>query len=293
MNQAIKPRVVHLTNRTGISVRRTLPTRQLRTIGAWCFLDHYGPTDDAGSMSVAAHPHVGLQTVSWLFSGELEHRDSISSVQVIKPGELNLMTAGVGIAHSELSEQSAAPLHGVQLWVALPDSARHQVPHFEHHGDLPDFEHDGGQIRILMGSLLGYESAAATYSPMVGAQLTLGDRPMVIPREAGFQYGLLPIDNDVTVNETSVATTHLLSIEDGLDTFTIIGPAGSKVMLLGGEPFTEPMVMWWNFIGRSNDEIAQMRADWEQHDDRFSSFDDRIGGRIPAPEMPNVPLKPR
>lgn len=293
MNQTIEPRVVHLTTRTGISVRRTLPTRQLRTIGAWCFLDHYGPTEDAGSMSVAAHPHVGLQTVSWLFSGKLEHRDSISSIQVINPGELNLMTAGMGIAHSELSEQSAAPLHGVQLWVVLPDSARNQAPHFEHHGDLPDFEHDGARIRLLVGRLLEHESPAATYSPLLGAEITLGSEPVSIPREPGFEYGLLPVDDEITVNGTTVESTHLFSIDDDSSTIEISGTFGSKVMLLGGEPFTEPMVMWWNFIGRSHEEVAHMRSDWERADARFAAFDDRIGGRIPAPDMPTTQLRAR
>ncbi len=293
MTQTIEPRVVHLTTRTGISVRRTLPTRQLRTIGAWCFLDHYGPTEDAGSMSVAAHPHVGLQTVSWLFSGQLEHRDSVSSIQVVNPGELNLMTAGEGIAHSELSEQSAAPLHGVQLWVVLPESARHQAPHFEHHEDLPDFEHNGARVRVLVGRLLGHESPAATYSLLVGAQIALGDEPVSIPRQPGFEYGLLPVDNDVNANGTQVPTTHLCNIDDDSETITISGPAKSRVMLLGGEPFTEPMVMWWNFIGRNHDEVEQMRSEWEAGNQRFAAFEDRIGGRIPAPELPIVPLKSR
>lgn len=293
MNQAIEPRVVHLTARSGISVRRTLPTRQLRAIGAWCFLDHYGPTEDAGSMSVAAHPHVGLQTVSWLFSGQLEHRDSVSSIQVINPGELNLMTAGAGIAHSELSEQSAVPLHGVQLWVVLPDSARGQDPHFEHHADLPNFEHDGARIRLLMGCLLDHASPAAIYSPLVGAEITLGRQSVSIPREPGFEYGLLPVDEDLTVQGIMVPPTHLISIDDDSSAIEISGAEGSRVMLLGGEPFTEPMIMWWNFIGRSHDEVAQMRDDWESGDARFAAFDDRIRGRIPAPSLPNVPLKSR
>jgi quercetin 2,3-dioxygenase len=231
--------------------------------------------------------------VSWLFSGQLEHRDSVSSIQVVNPGELNLMTAGGGIAHSELSEQSAAPLHGVQLWVVLPESACHQAPHFEHHENLPDFEHDHARVRVLVGRLLGHESPAATYSPLMGAQITLGDAPISLPREQGFEYGLLPVDSNVNVNGTQVPTTHLLSIDDDSETITISGPAGSRVMLLGGEPFTEPMVMWWNFIGRSHEEVEQMRSDWEQGSQRFAAFDDRIGGRIPAPEMPTTRLRAR
>lgn len=293
MNLVVEPRTVHLTTRTGISVRRTLPTRQVRTIGAWCFLDHYGPTQDAGSMSVAAHPHVGLQTVSWLFSGQLEHRDSVSSLQVIDPGELNLMTAGFGIAHSELSEPTAAPLHGVQLWVALPESARLQAPHFEHHADLPDFEHDGARIRLLVGNLLEHSSPAATYSPLVGAQMILGNSVVSLRREPEFEYGILPVDNAITVNETIVPSSHLVRLDDHSENIAIDGPPGSTLMFLGGQPFSEPMVMWWNFIGRSHDEVAQMRSDWENASERFGAFTDRIGGRIPAPDLPTVELRPR
>lgn len=296
MQQTIEPRVVHLTTRTGISVRRTLPTRQLRTIGAWCFLDHYGPTDDAGSMSVAAHPHAGLQTVSWLFDGQLEHRDSLGTTQVINPGELNLMTAGYGIAHSELSEQSAAPLHGVQLWVVLPDSARNQAPHFEHHGNLPDFNHDGARIRLIMGDLLGHKSPAATYTPLMGAQITLGDEPVRIPAQPGFEYGVLAVETLLTVNGIKVPATNLHSVTDQISPdseLVIEGASGSRAILLGGAPFTESIVMWWNFIGRSHEDVNQMRLDWQSSSERFPAFTDRIGGRIPAPDLPNVPLKSR
>ena len=289
----IEPRAVQLTPRSGISVRRTVPTRQVRTIGAWCFLDHFGPSADGGMMTIGAHPHVGLQTVTWLFSGQVEHRDSVGSIQVITPGELNLMTSGEGIAHSELAEPPE-PLHGVQLWVALPDTARHQAPHFEHHRDLPEFEHDGARIRVFMGSLLGHDSPASTYSPLVGAHVTLSEATVSIPRPQGFQIGILPADHDVSINGKHVPATHLFVLDEDEGSITITGQPGSNVMLLGGEPFTEPTVMWWNFIGRTHDEVRQMREDWANNNTtRFAAFDDRINSRVPAPEMPNVPLKAR
>lgn len=293
MNQVIEPRTVHLTTRSGISVRRTLPTNQVRMIGAWCFLDHYGPTSDAGSMSVAAHPHAGLQTVSWLFAGQLEHRDSLSSNQVIQPGELNLMTAGHGIAHSELSEASVTPLHGVQLWVALPDSDREQSAHFEHHADLPVVEFENGSARILVGDLFDHESPANVYSPLVGAEITIGKDSLRIPLRPDFEYGLLPVDSAITVNGNYVPAAHLLHMGSGATTAEISGRSGSRVMLIGGEPFGESIVMWWNFVARSHDDIVRMREDWEVGSDRFAEFTDRIGGRIPAPDLPNVSLRPR
>lgn len=291
--QLIEPRVVHLTNRTGITVRRTLPTRQLRTIGAWCFIDHFGPYPGASSMSVAPHPHVGLQTVSWLFAGEVEHRDSLSTVQVITPGALNLMTAGRGIAHSELSDPDSPAFHGVQLWVALPDGVRHQAPHFEHHAELPEFDCQGARIRLLVGTLLGNTSVATIYSPLVGAQITLGRADLNLPLEPGFQYGILAVDSDIRVNGLHVPATQLLSIDEASRGLRFSGPSGARFMLLGGEPFNEPLVMWWNFIGRSHEEIVQMRQDWQEGSERFAAFTDRIGGRIPAPELPIVPLRPR
>ncbi|HKN43842.1 MAG TPA: pirin family protein, partial [Propionibacteriaceae bacterium] len=167
-------RRVYLGKTTEVS--RALPDRQIRMIGAWCFLDHYGPEDVSGSvgMQVWAHPHTGLQTVSWLFDGEVEHRDSLGSEAMVRPGELNIMTAGHGIVHSEISQPDKPPLlHGVQLWVALPDAVRDREPAFESYADLPDLIRPGVRGKVLIGEIDGIRSPALAYSPLCGAELNL------------------------------------------------------------------------------------------------------------------------
>src|SRR4051794_29453225 len=152
--EIMTPREVPLGGPRAMTVRRTLPQRHRSLIGAWCFLDHYGPDDVAqtGGMSVAPHPHTGLQTVSWLFTGEIEHRDSAGHHAMVRPGELNLMTAGHGISHSEVSTDSTTSLHGAQLWLALPDAVRDGKPAFEHYAP-PAVEGDGWTARVFLGSL--------------------------------------------------------------------------------------------------------------------------------------------
>ena len=290
----LAPRTVKLTTRTGIDIQRTLPHRQIRTIGAWCFIDHFGPTNQENAMSVAAHPHVGLQTVSWLFEGEVEHRDSLGSVQVINPGELNLMTAGHGVAHSELSSWSSPVMHGVQLWTVLPDGARDIPPAFDHYNNLPVFSESGIDVRLFIGEFLGRTSPARIYSEMVGAEIRIAAGAHIqIPLKNEFEYGLLLVSGDLAVNEEELPIEHIYYSPAGAAELHISSIHGATVVLLGGVPFEEEIVMWWNFIGRSHEEIEQMRADWEDQSTRFPAFVDQIHGRIPAPAMPNLRLTPR
>ena len=290
----LAPRTVKLTTRTGIDIQRTLPHRYIRTIGAWCFIDHFGPTNQENAMSVAAHPHVGLQTVSWLFAGEVEHRDSLGSIQIIHPGELNLMTAGHGIAHSELSSKNAEVMHGVQLWTVLPENARDGQPYFDHYNELPVFERDGINIRLFVGEIFGYFSPARTFSEMVGAELDIsGGNISEFPIDTRFEYGLLVVAGDLTLNGEEVPLENLYYQVAGGSTLQISSTHGAKVVLLGGVPFGEEIVMWWNFIGRTHEEIEEMRRDWESQSSRFTQFEDQIHGRIPAPAMPNLTLTPR
>ncbi len=290
----LAPRVVKLTPRSNISIRRTLPHRDIRTIGAWCFLDHYGPTNQANAMSVAAHPHTGLQTVSWLFSGQIEHRDSLGSIQVINPGELNLMTSGVGIAHSELSLNEEIDLHGVQLWVVLPDSVRRMPPVFAHHNNLPIVDFGAATIRLMVGEILGHKSDAVIYSKLVGAEIGFGGAGKIqIPLDEEFEYGILVDAGDVKLDGESVPPGSLRYLPVGKKTLEIASTGPSRMMFLGGEPFKEEIVMWWNFIGRTHDEIVAMREEWQKGSERFPVFEDRVGERIPAPAMPNVRLTPR
>lgn len=245
-------------------------------------------------MSVAAHPHTGLQTVSWLFTGEIEHRDSLGSVQKVAPGELNIMTAGRGIAHSELSISNSSLLHGVQLWTVLPDQHREMEPTFDHYDNLPVFDWKGIGIRLLVGEFLGKASPAKIFSQIVGAEIDLPVGSMTaIPADSSFEYGVLVVSGQVEVNGTSVRVGQLHYIPAGKPEAVLASTSGAKLIFLGGQPFAEKIVMWWNFIARTHDEIRQMRYDWQNQSSRFPAFQDRIGGRIPAPALPNLTLKPR
>ena len=175
--QVFDPRMVKLTTRTGVEIRRTLPNPVQRTIGAWCFVDHFGPTPQTDGMVVAAHPHTGLQTATWLLEGEIEHRDSLGSVQLIKPGQLNLMTGGFGISHSELSQPTTERLHAVQLWIALPDAVRNGPPEFAHHADLPVRESDGAKLTVFAGSIDALTAPTRLFSDMVEPAKTVSLAP--------------------------------------------------------------------------------------------------------------------
>ncbi|MEI8066330.1 MAG: pirin family protein [Actinomycetes bacterium] len=290
----LDPRLVKLTVRSGIAIRRTLPHREIKSIGAWCFVDHYGPTNQLEAMSVAAHPHTGLQTASWLFSGEIEHRDSLQHVQIINPGELNLMSAGAGIAHSELSINASSDLHGVQLWIALPDEKRNMAPEFNHYAKLPIFEHDGATIRVFVGEILGNRSPAKVFSELVGAEINIEpDVIFSLPLQNNFEYGFLVDGGEVLINGTPVPEGSLRYLPTTIDSVSIETRSPARILMLGGVPFPEEIIMWWNFIGRTHEEIIQMRQDWESGSSRFPTFADGLGERIPAPVMPNIRLAPR
>jgi quercetin 2,3-dioxygenase len=278
-------------------VARALPDRQIRMIGAWCFLDHYGPEDVSGSagMQVWAHPHTGLQTVSWLLDGEIEHRDSLGSRAMVRPGELNIMTAGHGIVHSEISQPDKPPmLHGVQLWVALPDAMRDREPAFDSYTDLPDLLRAGVVGKVLIGEVDGTRSPALGYSPLCGAQLKLDPgADVALSLEEGFEYGIFTVAGAVIAESTTVGVDQLLYLGDGRPNLQLRSPSGGSVILLGGQPFAEDIVMWWNFIGRSHAEIVEFRAAWEERQARFPPIVSRSEQAMEAPPMPTVQLKPR
>jgi redox-sensitive bicupin YhaK (pirin superfamily) len=282
---------VALGGTRGFAVTRTLPHRERRTVGAWCFADSYGPHDVRDArMRVPAHPHIGLQTVSWLLAGEIEHRDSLGSRQLVRPGELNLMTAGRGIAHSEVTPADASGhLHGVQLWVALPAGARDVAPAFAHHADLPTVRLPGATAVVILGRFAGQESPAVAYTPIVGAQVTVSGRAE-LPLEPGFEHAVLGLDGALTVAGTPLPTDGLVYLADGTSAVTVSGTG--RLLLIGGEPFDEELVMWWNFVGRSHEEIAAARADWTAGA-RFGSVPGPEGTPLPAPELPGVRLRPR
>jgi redox-sensitive bicupin YhaK (pirin superfamily) len=293
--ELLSPREVPLGGPRGIPVQRTLPQRRRSLIGAWCFIDHYGPVH--ARMDVPPHPHTGLQTVSWLFSGGVEHRDSAGVHAVVRPGELNLMTAGAGICHSEVSIDSNAALHGVQLWVALPGSDRDIGRDFAHYAPAPAAL-PGATARVFLGELAGARSPVHTFSPLVGAQIDL--RPgaaLDIEVDPAFEHGVLCDLGPVAMGETTLAVADLGYQGAGNSSLRLRNPGDlpARVMLLGGTPFTEELVMWWNFVGRSHDDIVGYRRLWQDGDDRFGAVTGYRGSvaRLPAPPLPSARLRPR
>jgi quercetin 2,3-dioxygenase len=280
----------------GMGVVRTLPHKQRRMVGAWCFLDAYGPHDLTGTpgMRIGPHPHIGLQTVSWLVEGEILHRDSLGSLQEIRPGELNLMTAGRGISHSEETPvEHGTFLQGVQLWVALPDADRGVAPAFAHHAELPVITDGGLRATVLMGELAGAASPARTFSPLVGAEVTLvAGTDAQVPTRTDFEYAVLVLDGEATVDGVPVKPGPLLYLGRGRSLLRLQAGPETRLMVLGGEPFDERLVMWWNFVARDHDEIVRAREEWARGS-AFGEVRGYDGAAMPAPPMPITRLLPR
>lgn len=301
--EILEPREVPLGGPRAMPVRRTLPQRARSLIGAWCFLDHYGPDPVArtGGMMVPPHPHTGLQTVSWLFSGEIEHRDSSGSHAIVRPGELNLMTAGNGIQHSEVSTAATEIIHGAQLWVALPDEHRFTDPFFEHFVPVP-FALGEATLRVFIGSLAGATSIATTFTRLVGAQLDLpAGASIELPVDPAFEHGLLVDAGPVELDGHWLEPTQLGFVPTGRDRLTITaGDAPVRALLIGGTPLGERILMWWNFIGRTHEEVVAFREQWQtdviangNESGRFGRVRGFDGPALPAPQLPNVRLRPR
>ena len=320
----LESREVPLGGVRAMEVHRTLPQRDLPLVGAWCFLDRFGP--QVTTMRVEPHPHIGLQTVTWPLRGDVRHRDSVGSDVVVTRGALNLMTSGAGISHSEYSVgEGAIPLDALQLWVALPESRRHGSPAFERHEPLPRLslaaaEGAPGEAIVVMGSLGSVQSPATAYTPIVGAELSIPAGSRVrIPLDPTWEHALVGIEGVAVVltdGERSVddagsgdpaapgARTgadraidldrqHLLYLGMHRESIEVAAPEGATVFLLGGEPFEDDIVMWWNFVGRSHEEIVEAREQWEARSDRFGRVVDHGDERIPAPPLPAVRLTRR
>ncbi len=284
-----------------LSVRRLLPLRLRRSVGAWCFVDHYGPmsVDGVTGMTVPPHPHIGLQTVTWLLAGNVLHRDSLGSEQMIRPGQLNLMTAGRGIAHAEESPGQPDPqLHGVQLWVALPDASRLTEPAFEHHAQLPVHEADGLMITVFMGGMPGSHSPgqslgnslghspATTFSRLVGAELSARrDVSTRLALNPDFEHVIFVASGAAQVADAGLRPGQLLYLPTGHDAIPVAAPNGSTMLLLGGVPLGERLLMWWNFVARTPEEIQAAVTDWDVG--RFGEVGGYAGDPLKAP-----PLRP-
>ncbi|MCR2784662.1 MULTISPECIES: pirin family protein [unclassified Microbacterium] len=295
----LEAREVPLGGLRGMQVHRSLPQRNLPTVGAWCFLDRFGPQSTI--MRVEPHPHIGLQTVTWPLVGEVRHRDTVGSDVVVRRGALDLMTSGAGIAHSEYSVgDGPIPLDALQLWVALPESRRHGPPAFEQHEQLPQVPlGDGTEATVVMGSLAGVTSPASTYTPLVGAELRLAAGARVrLPLAASWEHAVVGVTGEVMVTTgpdaaVPLAPQQLLYLAPGHDAVELTASAQATVFFLGGEPFESDIVMWWNFVGRSHEEIVEAREAWEADSPRFGHVVGHGPERVPAPPLPAVRLRSR
>lgn len=307
--EILTPREVPLGGPRAMTVFRTLPQKQRSLIGAWCFLDHYGPDDvkTTGGMNVPRHPHTGLQTVSWLFTGQINHMDSAGFKAVVRPGEVNLMTAGHGISHSEILTEDTTILHGAQLWTALPEHARDMEHTFENYRPEPVNGH-GWTMSVFLGSyeIYGQRSVSpvSTHTELSGAELRLEPHTeieIVVPKH--HEHGVLVDSGSLTVNGHEVAPRELGFVRAGCTTLRLAaGEEPVLALLIGGEPLNEDILMWWNFVGRTHEEVLAFRAQWQAEisaepgdasEDRFGPFPPDTPTALPAPALPTVRLRPR
>ena len=281
----------------GIEVARLLPWAQRRMVGPFIFFDHIGPVDFAPgiprSVDVRPHPHIGLATVTYLFAGEIMHRDSVGSEQPIRPGEVNWMVAGRGITHSERFEQARAsggPMHGIQAWVALPQEAEETAPGFSHHpaASLPQWREDGVSARLIAGRSGGQAAPATTHSPLfyLHWQLDAGARAELAaeyPERAAFL-----VEGEVEVDGRPVAAGQMLVFAPGRPV-RFHARRASTLMLLGGEPVGERFIEW-NFVASSRERIEQAKADWRAGRMPLPPGDDREFIPLPADSPPPEPM---
>jgi redox-sensitive bicupin YhaK (pirin superfamily) len=278
----------------GFEIRRALPNRHRRLIGAWCFLDHAGPADypSGGGLVVGPHPHIGLQTFTWMIEGSIQHTDSLGYRQLIRPGQVNLMTAGRGISHAEDSPADAAGRFQLaQLWIALPDAERHREPSFHHYPELPIHERGGFRITVLAGSFAGERAPAAVYSPLVGLDLAAeGSARTELALDPGFEHGVMALEGSATVGGEPLSPGALLYFGAGRDRLTVESTAAARLLMIGGHPFGEDVLLWWNFVARTYGEMEQATRDWLESG-RFGKVEGARGAPLVAPELAQLRLR--
>jgi quercetin 2,3-dioxygenase len=282
-------------------VLRLLPHRERRMVGAWCFVDVFGPTNvyNQAGMAVPPHPHMGLQTVSWLVQGRVVHRDSIGTTAVVEPGRAAIMNAGNGIAHSENSPVDQGPvLHGAQLWVALPEHARSGEHSFVLHEPAPIRDTPGLRARVFVGRMGTTVAPAQGVTPLLGVELSPQSpesRNGSLPLDPAYEHILVPLVGSVRVCAEDVRSGQAIYLGTDRDHLDLELTSDARVLLLGGLPFDEEIVMWWNFVARTHEEIEQARQQWNAGDDpRFGEVSHYPGPeRLRAPELPNLRLRPR
>jgi len=277
-----------------LPIHRALPSRQRRMVGAWCFMDHAGPIQYAPGqgLRVGPHPHIGLQTFTWMIEGEILHRDSLGHEQVIRPGQVNLMTAGCGITHAEdAASPAAGRLHAVQLWIALPEAQRHRPPAFHHYPDLPIIREGGFVVTVLAGSAFGQRAPAEVHSPLVGMHwVAAGAARVSVPLEPGFEYAALVLGGEARIEGELLAPDILLYLGMGRRQLALECASSSQLMLIGGEPFGEEILLWWNFVARRPEEMATATADWNEHR-YFGEVRGSPSPRLVAPDVSGLKLR--
>ena len=271
-----------------LTILRALPLRQKRLVGPWCFLDRFGPLSfsEAKPMDVAPHPHIGLQTVSWLLQGEIVHNDSLNNEALLRPGGVNVMTSGAGIAHAEETPaKNSGLLNGVQLWAALPDADRNVQASFQHINEVPVLEQAGGRISVFAGSVSGCSSPAKHFFPILGADIAVrGTASMEFQLDPSFEHAALLMTGDAEIDGQSIDSIGLWYLGTSRSSIEFKSRNGCRVLLIGGLPFPEKILMWWNFVARTPEEIAEARSDWQSHQ-RFGEVKAYRGSRLDAPPL--------
>jgi redox-sensitive bicupin YhaK (pirin superfamily) len=276
-------------------VLRVLPTKRRRTVGPWCFVDLMRPGDvvEPPPIEIGPHPHIGLATATWMFHGTVLHSDSLGTEELIRPGELNLMTAGRGIAHAELGIEAAvgmgdAGIVGAQMWLALPDATRQGPSRFEHYSELPTVELGSGEARVIAGAFDSARSPARVDHPALGLDVKFRGA-VEIPLDPTFEHGVVPVERPVKVEDAIVEPGSLALVPAGFERLRIEERAGSaRFLLIGGEPFGVEIKMWWNFVARTFEEITEAWRAWAaRDDDRFAPVPSRLA-RVEAPTPPWV-----
>ena len=279
----------------GFTVRRAVPTRHRRMVGPWCFLDHAGPASfEVGQgLNVGPHPHIGLQTFTWMIAGEVMHYDSLGYEQLIRPGQVNLMTAGSGITHAEVSPADwSGEIHAAQLWIALPDAERNRAPNFQHYPDLPILGQGGFKVTVLAGEFLGQQSPAEVFSPLVGVDLYAeSSAATTVSLNPEFEHALLCLDGEASIEGENLAPGTLLYLGKNRSELSIACEQKARLLLVGGEPFKEDILVWWNFVARTKQEIIKATDDWNKQR-HFKEVPNVTLSRLTAPDIAGLSPKP-
>lgn len=280
----------------GLTIRRALPSRQRRMIGAWCFFDHAGPLEyEAGEgIAVGPHPHTGLQTFSWMIEGRMRHSDSLGNVVWIEPGQVNLMSAGRGISHAEESDpDQAGKVQLAQLWIALPDEIRNGPPDFVNYPELPTVEREGLTLTVLVGNLGETDSPVSVHSPLLAVDLAgTSDKATLLNLDPVFEHGLMVLEGQATINAQRAGPGELIYLGQGRDRVGLSLSETSRVLLIGGAPFEEDILLWWNFVARTPEEIREFAEAWKSGK-RFGSVEASITPPLKMPSLQGVRLKSR